>query len=218
MQTPMDLQSAERKVFQTTCADGLWDILIGCIFLEFAIAPFLSGSLGDFWSSAIFLPFWALVYLGIRLIRKKVIEPRVGTVQFGKARKIKLRRFSIIMMIVNTLVFGLGILVAFTFNGFAGNNALARSWIITSAFGFFLLAGFSLTAFLLDFPRLYLYGLLLFIAPFVGEWLYQNRGAVHHGYPIVYGVASGTMIITGLILFLRLLKNSPVIETLTEKD
>lgn len=215
MKTPPDLKSAERKVFQTTFADGLWDIFIGCFFLEFAIAPFLSEFLGDFWSSVIFLPFWALVYLAIRSIRKKVIAPRIGSVSFGAERKNKLRKFSTLMVIANSALFLLGILVAFVFGG---HGLPTRAWMIPGVLGLFLLAGFSITAHLLDFPRLYIYGLLLFMAPLLGEWLYQNRGAVHHGYPIAFGVASGAMILTGLILFFRLLRSSPVVETPTEKD
>jgi hypothetical protein len=38
MQTPVSLKTAERKVFQTTFADGLWDVFIGCFALQFAIA------------------------------------------------------------------------------------------------------------------------------------------------------------------------------------
>jgi len=148
MKTPPDLKSAERKVFQTTFADGLWDIFIGCFFLEFAIAPFLSEFLGDFWSSVIFLPFWALVYLAIRSIRKKVIAPRIGSVSFGAERKNKLRKFSTLMVIANSALFLLGILVAFVFGG---HGLPTRAWMIPGVLGLFLLAGFSITAHLLDF-------------------------------------------------------------------
>ena len=42
--------------------------------------------------------------------------------------------------------------------------------MIAIIFSLTLLAGFSLAAYFLDYPRLYIYGLLLGIAPFVGEW------------------------------------------------
>jgi hypothetical protein len=219
MQTPVSLKSAERKVFQTTFADGLWDIFIGCFALEFAIAPLLSASLGDFWSSVIFLPFLGLVYLAIWLARKYVIKPRIGLVSFGKARKDKLRKFSAIMVVINILVFILGILTAFTFGKISGGGSVAQFGTFISFFlGLFLLAGFSIAAYLLDYPRLYIYGLLLFAAPPIGEWLFQNHGATHHGYPIVFGFTAGVMILTGLVLFVRLLKNNPLIGTPEEED
>jgi hypothetical protein len=65
MSPQISLKEAERKVFKTTQNDGLWDIFLGCFLLIFVIAPYLSGTLGDLWSSVVFLPFWALVYLAI---------------------------------------------------------------------------------------------------------------------------------------------------------
>lgn len=214
MQTPVSLKAAERKVFQTAFADGLWDIFISCFALQFAIAPLLSASLGDFWSSVIFLPFWGFVYLAIWLIRKYVVAPRIGTVNFGKARKEKLRKFSLVMLCINAVMFVLGLVAAFAFGGAAdGWSVSLRGALISVLLGLFLLGGFSTAAYLLDYPRLYLYGLMLFVGPVVGEWLYQHHGATHHGYPIVFGAAAAIMILTGLSLFVRLLRNNPAIET-----
>lgn len=205
MQSPVSLKSAERKAFQSTFADGLWDVFIGFFALEFAIAPLLSKSLGDFWSSAVFLPVWGVVYLAIWLTRKHVVAPRIGVVSFGKVRRQKLQKFSLVMLVANVLMFVLGILAALSFGKFSGFG-------IASLLGLFLLAGFSTAAYILDCPRLYLYGLLLFAAPLVGEWLYANHGAGHHGYPIVFGFSAGVMILTGLALFIRLLKNNPPVD------
>jgi hypothetical protein len=54
----ISLKEAERKAFKASFDDGLWDIFLGCFFLIFAIGPYLSPTLGDFWSSMVFLPFW----------------------------------------------------------------------------------------------------------------------------------------------------------------
>ncbi|HEY5729709.1 MAG TPA: hypothetical protein VIS72_06625, partial [Anaerolineales bacterium] len=178
MHSPVSLKSAERKAFQSTFADGLWDVFIGFFALEFAIAPLLSKSLGDFWSSAIFLPVFGVVYLFIRLIRKYVVAPRIGTVSFGNIRRQKLQRFSLIMLIANIVIFILGIIVALNFRRLPGFG-------IAGLLSLFLLAVFSFAAYGLDYARLYLYGLMFFIAPLIGEWLYANHGASHHGYPIV---------------------------------
>jgi hypothetical protein len=204
MSQQISLKDAERKVFQSTFADGLWDVLLGCWFpLQLAIAPFLSVSMGDFWSSAVFLPFWGAVYLVIWGIRKKVVKPRIGRVEFGVARKTRLKKFSAALLIVNVIAFILGIVA------FLGFGSLPVGGV-PIVLGLILLVGFSSAAYFLDFPRLYVYGLLGALAPLIGEWLYQNMGASHHGFPIVFGTLAGVMILTGLVTFVRFLQNNPL--------
>ena len=206
MQEPISIRSAERKAFQATVADGLWDVFIGCFLLEFAIAPLLSKSLGDFWSSFIFLPFLGLVYLVIRLIRKNVVAPRIGTFKFGEPRQKKLRKLSIVMVAINLAIFLLGLIAYLLLDKFS--NGILMGALL----GILIMVGFSAAAYFLEYPRLYLYGSLLLLAPLAGEWLYANHGASHHGFPVVFGFSSGFIIVVGLITFARLLKNHPQIE------
>lgn len=215
MQTPVSLKSAERTAFRITLADGLWDIFIACFALQFAIAPLLSEKLGDFWSSAIFLPFWGVIYLAIWLTRKYVVAPRLGRVKFGAIRQKKLRKFTLIMLVLNLLVFILGIVVTLVVSF---QDRAQFGWLTALVLGLFVLAGFSLAGYLLDTPRFYLYGLMLLAAPPIGEWLYQNLGFTHHGYPVVFGFAAVVMILTGLALFLRLLKQNPRLEVPQEES
>jgi hypothetical protein len=203
MSEKLSLKEAERRAFTISFDDGLWDIFLGCFFLEFVIAPFLSPFLGDFWSSVIFLPFWGLVYLAIWLIRKYIVKPRIGTVKFGPARTAKLKKFTIVMLLVNTFVFILGV-IAFLSVGVVSGQ------IYPAILGLTLLIAFSLAAYFLDFPRLYIYGLLLALSPLVGEWLFTHGYASHHGWPITFGVTCGIMILTGLIIFIRFLRNNPL--------
>lgn len=64
--------------------------MIGSVILIFGSAPLLSDSLGDFWSSAIFLPFGGVIWLILKVTRKYVLTPRIGVVKFSKARRTKL--------------------------------------------------------------------------------------------------------------------------------
>jgi len=203
MSHQISLKDVERKVFRSTFSDGLWDIFISCFALQFAIAPLLSRSLGDFWSSAVFLPFWGVAYLIIWLVRKNVIAPRIGEVEFGPARKTRLKKFTVSMLVFNVIAFILGLIAAFRFRTLpvGGPNMVL---------GLILLIGFSTAAYFLDFPRLYVYGLLGALGAPIGEWLYQNMGVSHHGYPIVFGILAGVMILTGLVTFVRFLKNNPL--------
>lgn len=205
MSEKISLKAAERKVFRSTFEDGLWDVFIGCFMLMLAIAPLLSTTLGDFWSSAVFLPFWGLVYLIIWLVRKHVVAPRKGKVIFGTARQGKLRKFSLVMLVVNILAFILGALVAFNLVKIPGQA-------LGSLLGLELLVGFSLAALVLDYRRLFLYGLMLFVAAPLGEWLWSDFGVSHHGYPIVFGTSSAIIILTGLVTFVQFIRNNPVLQ------
>lgn len=203
MAEQISLREAERKAFRASYSDGLWDILLGCFFLAFAIGPFLSPTLGDFWSSALFLPFWGLVLLGVWLVRKRVVRPRVGMVKLGRARKARLMTFRVVMLTVNVIALILGLLAAIGFARVPGR-------MIMIVFGLILLVAFSTAAYFLDFRRLYLYGLMVGLSPLVGEWLWVSGFASHHGFPITFGTAAGIMILTGLIIFVRLVRGNPL--------
>lgn len=203
MSQRISLKDAERKVFKSTFADGLWDIFLSFFVLQFAIGPFLSTSMGDFWSSAMLIPILGVAYLAIWVVRKYVVAPRVGVVEFGAVRKTRLKRFTMIMLAINLIAFLLGIIAALRFPSMpvGGSNII---------FGLILLIIFSTAAYFLDFPRLYLYGLLTALAPQIGEWLFQNKDTPHHGYPIVFGTVAGIMFLTGLVTFVRFLANNPL--------
>ena len=62
---------------------------------------------------------------------------------------------------------------------------------------------------MLDFPRIYIYGIMISAAPVVGEYLYQIHGFSHHGFPITFGFLSAVLVVTGLIILVRLLKKDP---------
>ena len=203
MSWQISLKEAEKKAFRIRFNDGLWDVFLGCFLLIFVIAPYLSESLGDFWSSVVFLPFWGIVYLAIVLIRKYIVDPRIGTVKFGPARISKLKKFNLVMLTVNIVAFVLGVIAALTFGRVPGQ-------IYSITIGMVLLIGFSTAAYYLDFPRLYFYGLLVGISPLVGEWLWSQGYATHHGFPITFGISAGIMILVGLVLFFILLFQNPL--------
>lgn len=203
MSQKISLKEAERKAFTAAYNDGMWDVFLGCFFLMFVIAPYLSESLGDFWSSVVFLPFWGMVYLAIWLVRKRVVSPRIGVVKFGPMRITKLTRLTGIMLVVNLLALILGFIVALNFISIPGQ-------MIGIFLGLMFLIGFSTAAYFLDFNRLYLYGLLVGLSPLIGEWLWSRGYATHHGFPLTFGVASGIMILVGLVVFIRLVHHNPL--------
>jgi hypothetical protein len=203
MSQKINLKDAERKAFTVTFQDGLWDIFIGCFLLQFSIGPFLSPALGDFWSSVVFLPFFALVFLVIWLIKKNVVAPRVGIVKLGRWRITRMIRFNLVMVMALIVVFVLGVLSLVQFDSIPG-------WVHTARFSLIFLIGFCVAAYFLDFTRLYIYGVLVALSPLIGEVLYVYLKAPHHGFPITFGITAGIVLLTGLVLFVRFLQDYPI--------
>lgn len=204
-----DLKALEQRTFRTMTDDGLWDVLIAAVLAMLAIAPLLSGSLGDLWSSAVFAPVWLATYLIIHALRKRVVTPRVGMVRFGEERRSQLRRFSTVMLVVN---------IAAALAGLAAAISVQRGWVDLGSgsmgypliLGITILVGFSLGAYVTAIPRYYLYGLMLMAAPLFGEWLWRHHLAAHHGYPIVFGAAAAIIFATGITRFITRLRGHPL--------
>jgi len=196
------LKAVDRKIFKSYFEDGLLDIFLASFILMFAVAPLLSSTLGDFWSSFIFLPFWGLVYLILRYLRQRMIAPRVGTVNWGEMRKKKLRLGNTIMLIINLIFLGLGIISFLA--------SISSGYAMSILFGIMVLILFSGAGYMLDNEPLYVYGVLVALAIPLGEWLYQNAGFSHHGYPAVFGTVAGIMLLRGLYKFVSLVKKTPI--------
>ena len=210
MSQEMSLKEAEQRAFAAYHQDGLWDILVGYIVAVFAIAPFLRAPLGETWSTAVFFPFGILVWLIFLAVKRYVVVPRIGVVTFSRARR---KKMSWIFFAVFAVHFGA------RFLGFDFLELLeSPSWATTARFGILALALFGITAFFLKFRRLYIYGVMVAGSPLISELLYRQWGAVHHGYPIVFGTTATIMILTGVVLFVRLLRGSPALTSTARSE
>lgn len=202
MSKDLTLKEADRKVFTALFDDGLVDLFLSSWVAMFAIGPFLSVSLGDFWSSAIFVPIWVVLFLLLLWIRIRIVKPRIGVVKYGAERKRKLSWFLGIMVVLNVIFLGLA-LVAFSRPGSPG-------WMFTIPFSAMILLSFTLAGYFLNVNRFFTYGIMLAVAPFVGQWLYKQFGASHHGYPIMFGASAIMIFLVGLIKLIVLLRNNPL--------
>jgi len=202
MSQKISLKEVERQTFRSTFQDGLVDIFLGVYLSMFAIGPYLSPYLGDFWSSFVFLPIWALVFAILWWVRRHVVKPRLGAMQYGSWRKARMIRFNALIFAVLTVSLILGVLSAVQFGSIPGWMHMARLSLI-------FLVSFSLAAYFLDLTRLYLYGLAIAAAPFLGELLYVKLHIPHHGLPVTFGLASAGITLNGLVLLVRLLRHLP---------
>lgn len=196
------LKAVDRKIFKSYFEDGLLDTFLAAFVLMFAVGPFLSGPLGDFLGTVIFLPFFGVVYLVLWYIRRRVVIPRIGSVKWGEMRKKKLRTGTIIMLVINVIFLLLGVMVFF--------RPVASDYTVSIWFSMIMLILFTAAGYMLDFNFLYVYGILIALAMPVGEWLYQTAGFSHHSFPVVFGTLSGIMFARGLYKFITLVKETPL--------
>ena len=193
-----DLKQIEQATYRSAVDSGLWDIFLACPFVMLAVAPLLSDRFGDFWSAAVFLPLFAAVLVMIRVIQARVIQPRVGFVEFALPRRRRLMGLSIVMLIVNIVAL-LGGLAAFM------RAPVVDGQVVSLGLSLTLLVGCSMAALFLGIPRIFFYGILLAAAPPIGEALFQRGLASHHGFPIVFGVCAAVIVVSGIVRFFRFL-------------
>lgn len=198
----ISVEEAGRQVNRSAFDDGMVDIFIASLLLMWAIAPYLSVYIGDFWSSAIFLPFWGVLFLVLYWIHKTWIRPRAGIVKYGPVRKKRMTAFTVIMLILNIAFLILGF-VAFFMPAETGFTRILPITIM-------LVISFSLAGYFLDVPRFYAYGLLWAGGFFAGEWLYQNYGFAHHGYPVVFGTLSILILLVGVYKLITFIRRNPL--------
>lgn len=201
MKRDQDLRETEKKVFRSVVDDGLWDLVLASWISVLAIAPLLSVRMGDFWSSALMVPVVGVVFAIAWILRRRVVRPRVGVIRLGRERRARLRTFTVLMLAANVVFFVGGLVAAVV--------APPTGWSVPIGFSIVALAIFSAAGFTLDFPRLYGYGLLLASAALIGEWLFREGYASHHGFPVCFGTVAIVMAVTGLVRFLSLARRTP---------
>jgi len=203
MSQHINLKNAERKAFRMTFQDGLLDIFLGIVMLQFVIVPYLTDrGWGDFGSSMAMLPIYILCWLGIRKLKSSLTVPRLGMVVYKQERLRKIRMITLIAVVTLLLGIIFGLLLYF--------GGEFSEWFFPLLFSLIALAAFFGAAYFLDLPRLILYGILVALSPVIGQALYKTIGAAHHGFPITFGVSSAVMIITGLYLFFQFLQKYPL--------
>ncbi|MBN1894562.1 hypothetical protein JW906_08705 [bacterium] len=205
MMQDKDIQTIERQVFRSTVNDGLADMRAGFILSILAIAPLLSSTLGDFWSTVVWLPVYLAADVLLRLIKRRVVIPRLGHVQFGPERKARIRRTLIFLLGANILSFIAGLV----FSVRISSGFMPSPWTVSTVLALFLVAAFSAAGLMMQLNRFFIYGLGTGLAALAGEWLFQRRMASHHGFPVVFGAASVILIGIGVLQFMHFLHHHP---------
>jgi len=98
MTEKINLKKIEKKAWKSYHQDGLWDIFLGLILLNFGIAPILEEITGITYLLSY------IIILGVAFIifhggKKYITIPRLGRAGFSTARKSKTKKSSLVLVI-----------------------------------------------------------------------------------------------------------------------
>ena len=204
MSQTINLKELERKAFRSTFQDGLWDMYLGFLLLTMGMGPVLPAlNTSIMWALVILLMLSVLAWLAFWAGKKFITTPRMGLVKFGPQRKAKLKKTRAVLFLSVLLGVITLVLRAMWNIEWAAIPIPAYVWAVQA------IVVFGLGAYFLDVSRFYAYGMLYAIPLPVGLVLLQNTGLPGLMF-LPFGVSGGVMVIIGVVLFIRFLRDYPL--------
>ena len=190
MPESLNLKELERKAWQSFQQDGLMEVFLGALL----VLAFLAGIAGE----QRFFVYIVMLLLGpmLFLAKRYVTVPRIGQVQFGPKRKANQRLLAVVAVVAVGLTLAL-MLVAMRGSSWLRDNHV----LISFGLGGMVALVFTAMAYLKDFPRLYVVGLLIGAAFTVTELL-DN--------PAPLLVVGSILFVVGLAILARFVRQYPV--------
>ena len=198
----IDLKRVEKNILKTGHQHGLFDTMIGFIVAGNSFSPIFRESLPEpynyfLWPLIIIIIAELFIFIGIKF----VVHPRTGIVKPGPTLKSIRNKMLIISFI--QFIFLLTVFIL-PFMGF-GSGIHVSTIIFLLIVGLSFMPVFFIIAYLFKYPRLYLLGVLIWLAIVINELLpysldYRIR------WLLSFGVIGSVIFITGLVIFIRFLK------------
>jgi uncharacterized membrane protein YphA (DoxX/SURF4 family) len=210
MSTSLNLKEIERKAFRSVHQDGLWDIYIGGIVLSMTVFAYPDDG-ENFTEQHLVLYMLGMLVFGLIFWggKKYLTAPRLGQVKFGPQRQ---RRNVTMAIVLGCIVLLQVLFVAGTALlrnnpdwarqlGF-GQTELDFEHLLVAAIGaLFVGPSMLLIAYFTDFPRGYFIACIMSLAVFALIWF---------GEPAYLISASLLILIPGVVLFIRFLRQHPL--------
>jgi hypothetical protein len=211
MSEAINLRDVQRRTKQLSkFEDGLWDLLIGSIFMLLAFYPSTRELLGPTWNMAFFLFLLALLVVGQLVARHFISGPRMGYVQ--PRRTPQMRLLLIVTVVMFLLTLGLVLLTLFSPGLLSSGSepstpTLARSYGVEWIVVFIMGAIFSVMGYRFGVARLFFYGWMLGLAYLASVYMVHTAAWTFH-FPAA--IAAGIILVIGFTLLLRFLRNYPI--------
>jgi hypothetical protein len=194
-----DLKKVEVNTFRMIfLSDGLLDIYLGLTLIPFIVWIYSGWAGSGFLNGMVFvLAFPLFLYM-----KKRVIIPRVGMIKPGpvRRRKTKLLVAATILAVLLTI----GMLIFTILAGGNANRLVAGIPVVFWALGLAIAAAGVGVAWLMDWPRVILYGLLAAVTIPLDPVYFLRTGRV----PLTV-IPMLVMVVTGIFLLIRFLRRYP---------
>lgn len=206
-----DFRQVQRRIAQLAAfEDGLWDLLLGFIFMSLAVYPVTRELLGPEWNLILFLSLLALMTGAWFLVRYLVSVPRIGYARSRRSPKLLLLVAITILMVLLTFA-----LLALTFFSPMLDNASSaqvepstgRSYMVEIIALLFMGGLFSALGYLLGVRRLYFYGWMVGLANLASVYMSHNAGWTFH---LPQAISAGIILMIGFTLLARFLRKYSV--------
>jgi hypothetical protein len=201
----IDLKKIEKKILKTAHQHGLFDMMLGFIVLGMAFGPIFRESLPPPYNYFL----WPLIVIliaeiPILIVLKYVIQPRIGIVKPGPSLKSMRNKLLIVtsIQVIMHLIFIIILAIG------SGTGIHVEGIMFILIIGLFFIPIFAIIAYLMKYPRLYLIGMLIWLAIIINELLYD---AIDYRirWLLSYGIIGSVIFIGGLVIFIQFLKKHP---------
>jgi hypothetical protein len=206
-----DLHQVQKRIYQMmNFEDGLWDLLLGTIFMFLAIYPITRELLGPEWNLVLFLGGLVLLAVGQLALRYFISLPRIGYVRPRPSPKLRLLAIFTVIMVLLTFI-----LLMVTFLG-PGSEAAPSATVETSTergytvelITVLVIGGlFSAMGYFFGVSRLYFYGWLIGFANLASVYMTHNAG---WSFNIPLAVVAGMILLIGFVLLSRFIRKYPI--------
>ncbi len=188
------LSELEGQTYRAVVDDGLWDLLLGAVFLLMGVSGITHRRLiPGYLLIAFSMPVW-------RYLRKRITEPRVGYVQWNPARKSRMKRAGCILAISVA-----GLLAVLLLPKFLGPEALRQGLLQIPGrwkAAVLLAIPLAIAGYVFELKRLLIYAAVVLLSTAIllavearGEWVLVVSGAA--------------AIISGLVVLAMFLRRYP---------
>lgn len=206
MEQNIDLKEIEKNTWLACCyQDGLFDLMIGVMLFGMGLPLFVTNWLGAPWRSMVFPGLALIIFFAGRHF---ITLPRMGKVKFGRERQAKRMKVGIFLGVVVAAQAALLFLILSGSMG-PGLKELLGGLAIPLGIGIMAILIMAVTAHFLDWPRFYIYGVLMGIGIPLVEVLENIVGTPLDGI-IAFSIPAVFVLAYGMITLTRFLRKYPV--------